>query len=271
MEIDFSKIHGLGNDFVVVNELQEVVVQNKVEFAKKFCTRNKSIGADGVLFLCESGSADFKMRIFNADGSEAENCVNGLRCVALQKYLLGGRSQGRYSIETLAGKVNAKIISLENNIALVEIEFLGKKDYKEKDTINIDGRDFDYHFIDVGNPHAVFFLDEPVKDFQVEEIGHKIEHHEKFFPSRTNAEFVNVISKEKVEMRVHERGACETMACGSGSIAIVIAGVKSGLIEKGAWIKVQQPGGTIEITFDGKNILLKAQAEKVFDGTLVWG
>ena len=270
MEIEFSKIQGLGNDFLVINELENEVVKDKAGFAKKSCSRHFSVGADGVLFLCKSSEADFKMRIFNADGSEAENCVNGLRCVALKKHLLDGKSKTDYSIETLAGKVNAKIASFENNKAVVEIEFLGKKEFKGKHSIEIDGKSFDYFFVDVGNPHAVVFVEEPVKNFPVEQVGHEFEQHKNFSPNRTNTEFVNFVSKQEVNMRVHERGACETMACGSGSIAIVIAGVESGKLVKGEWVKVRQPGGAIEINFDGENVLLKAEAEKAFEGSVEW-
>ena len=271
MEIAFSKIHGLGNDFVVLNELEGEIVKNKAGFAKKFCERHTSVGADGILFICVSEKADFKMRIFNSDGSEAENCVNGLRCVALQKYLFDNREKSGYGIETLAGMVNAKIASFEKGIAFVEIEFLGKKEFKEKGRVEINERVFEYDFVDVGNPHAVIFMDGPVKNFDVEGIGHQIEYHETFAPARTNTEFVNLVSRQEVNMRVHERGACETMACGSGSIAIVVAGVEDGLLEKGAWVKVNQPGGMIEINFDGTNLLLRAKAEKVFEGKLEWG
>ncbi len=271
MEVKFSKIHGLGNDFVVVNELEGELVNDKAGFAKKFCNRNLGIGGDGILFLCKEEAADFRMRIFNSDGSEAENCVNGLRCVALQKYLLDGSKRNDYKIETLAGPANAKILSFENNRAVVEIEFLGKKEFKGKSSVEVGEKKFEYLFVNVGNPHAVIFMEEPIKDFPVEEIGHRIEFHEKFSPSRTNTEFVNTVSKQEVNMRVHERGACETMACGSGSIAIVIAGVEQGFLAKGEWVKVNQPGGTIEINFDGENVMLKADAEKVFEGKLEWG
>ena len=271
MEVEFSKIHGLGNDFIVVDELQKEKVNDKEGFSKKYCKRHTSIGADGVLFMCKSDSADFKMRIFNADGSEAENCVNGLRCVALQKFLLDGKEKSACRIETLAGNANARIASFENNRAVVEIDFLGKKEFKGKNAIEVSGKKFEYFFVDVGNPHAIVFLDAPVQEFPVEKIGHEFENHRQFYPNRINTEFVNIVSKEEVNMRVHERGACETLACGSGSIAIVIAGVKAGLLEAGKWISVRQPGGTIEINFDGKNVLLKALVEKAFDGKVEWG
>ncbi len=272
MEIAFAKIHGLGNDFIVVNELGGERIRDKAAFARQHCQRHESVGADGVLFLCNSSKvADFKMRIFNADGSEAENCVNGLRCVALQKYILDAGKKDNYSIETLAGKVNAKIVSSDSGKAIVEIEFLGKREFKEKSKVGVQGKSFEYYFVDVGNPHAVIFLDEPLEGFPVEEIGHRIEYHREFSPNRTNTEFVNLVSGREVNMRVHERGCCETMACGSGSIAVVIAGVEAGLLEKGSWVKVNQPGGTIEINFDSENVLVRAEAEKVFEGILQWG
>lgn len=271
MEIGFSKLHALGNDFVVVNELDGTLIRNKRAFAKAVCQRRLSVGADGVLFLCKSskdGNADFKMRIFNADGSEAENCVNGLRCAALEKHLLDGCKKSSFVIETLAGKANARIASFGEGKAVIEVEFLGVKRFLGKHSLEINGRVFDYFFIDVGNPHAVFFLSEPVEGFPVEEIGHRVEYHERFSPHRTNAEFVNVVSHNSVRMRVHERGCCETLACGSGSIAVVIAGVNARLLDKAIWVKVKQPGGTIEINFDGNNVLVKAEAKKVFDGAL---
>lgn len=267
--IAFSKIHGLGNDFIVINELEKEIVEDKAAFAKRYCNRYFGVGADGVLFLCNSNRADFCMRIFNSDGSEAENCVNGLRCVALQKFLLDKKKKNNYSIETLAGLVNAKIVSFEKKLALVEIEFLGKKEFKGKFYLELDGQSFEYFFVDVGNPHAVIFLKEPVDAFPVEQLGHKIEYHEQFAPARTNSEFVNVLSPKEVKMRVHERGACETKACGSGSIAAVIAGINVGLLDSGKWVSVKQPGGILSINFNGKELFLCGNAEIVFSGTLV--
>ncbi len=268
MEINFSKIHGLGNDFIVINELKKEIVKGKAAFAKRYCDRHSGVGADGVLFLSKSNIADLHMRIFNSDGSEAENCVNGLRCTALQKFLLGKKKKKKFSIETLAGLVNAKIVSFKKNLALVEIEFLGRKQFKGKFYIDLEGKAFEYYSVDVGNPHAVVFLKDSVEDFPVEALGHKFEYHKQFAPARTNTEFVNVVSPTDVKMRVHERGACETQACGSGSIAIVIAGIKAGLLDSGKWVKVQQPGGTLEIHFSGEKLFLRGNAEIVFEGKL---
>ena len=266
-------MHGLGNDFVVVNELQleAVAEKDKASFAKKFCKRHFGIGADGVLFLCKAAleKADFRMRIFNADGSEAETCVNGLRCVAFEKFLIDGRKKPFYRIETALGVAQAKVFPGKENNAKVELLLLGRKEFGKSKKITINGKGFEYYPVDVGNPHAVVFLKEPVGSFPVEEIGHAFEFHKAFRPHRTNTEFVNVVSPVKVKMRVHERGACETMACGSGSIAIVIAGVNAGFLHKGKWVSVEQPGGTLEI-MAGKEVFLRGPAQKVFQGKIDW-
>ncbi len=271
MEIEFSKIHGLGNDFIVINEMEKTIVpqEKKADFAKKFCGRKFSAGADGVLFIQKSKKADFKMQIINSDGSEAKNCVNGLRCVALEKFLIDGMKNKKYLIETLQGIVEAQIISFAKNRAIVQIELLTVPRFLEKDSIEVNGKKFDYCFVDVGNPHAVIFFKENLESFGVEAIGHKIEFHSRFAPDRTNTEFVNVVNSSSVKMRVHERGACETMACGSGSIAVVVAGVHEGFLEKGKWVSIQQPGGILRINF-GEKLFLQGEAEKVFAGKLFW-
>jgi len=270
MKIEFLKIHGLGNDFIVVAELEQTKIpeDKKAAFAKKFCSRKFSVGADGVLFLQPSQKADFKMRIFNADGSEAETCINGLRCAALQKFFIDGGKE--MSIETIQGKVNARLLQENPFSAQVEIEFLGNVLTGKKDYVEVNGVGFDFFPVNVGNPHAVVFLEEPVEDFAVEETGHAFEYHEKFAPARVNTEFVNVLSPVSVKMRVHERGACETLACGSGSIAVVAAGLEEGLLKEGEWVSVEQPGGFLKIKM-GKQLLLQGPAEKVFVGEFEWG
>jgi len=273
MQIHFSKIHGLGNDFIVINETEGDIVAEKDKpfFAKRSCQRKAAVGADGVLFLCKpkARGADFRMRIFNSDGSEAETCVNGLRCVAFEKSLLGGKAGENFRIETVQGIVEAKIAEQKGNKAEVELHLLGRREFQGKYYLTIGGKSFEYFKVGVGNPHAVVFLKENVQHFPVEEIGHAFEWHAAFKPERTNTEFVNVLSPRKARMRVHERGACETMACGSGSIAIVLAGIGAGVLEGGKWVAVEQPGGTLEIKA-GKELFLRGPAQKVFEGTLDW-
>ena len=270
MQIDFLKMHGLGNDFIIIDERQGILVpeERKANFAEKYCKRKFSIGADGVLFLEKILNHDVNMRIFNPDGSEAENCVNGLRCTAFTLYKIDGCDGVKeFDINTKAGPTHAKVNPLNYESVMVEIEVLGKRDYLGTDKISVEGKDFEFHFVDVGNPHAVIFLDTPVDDFDVEKFGHIIEYHEKFQPDRINTEFVNTTKDNSLIMRVHERGACETQACGSGSLATVIAACEAGYVKKNEWIDVIQPGGKLEI-FYGEELRLKGQAEFSFKGTI---
>ena len=269
MQIDFLKMHGLGNDFIIIDERQDVIVpeNKKPKFAEKYCRRRFSIGADGVLFLGRA-DRDLNMRIFNADGSEAENCVNGLRCIAFAIYKIDNIDGiGEFNISTKAGPVHATVTTVNPVNAMVEIEVLGKRDYLGSDKILVEDRNFEYHSVNVGNPHVVIFLDEPVDDLDVEKYGHMIEYHEKFKPDRTNTEFVNVEKNHTLKMRVHERGACETQACGSGSLATVIAACEAGYVNKNQWIALKQPGGMLEI-FYGDELRLKGQAELSFKGII---
>ncbi|MDP2973493.1 MAG: diaminopimelate epimerase, partial [Candidatus Diapherotrites archaeon] len=210
MIVQFSKMHGLGNDFIVVNEMQEEVIpeSDKQFFAVNNCKRHVAVGADGVLFLCKprSPNADFRMRIFNSDGSEAETCVNGLRCVAFEKFLIEGKKKKDFRIESGNGIFAAKIVAEKKNKATVELQLLTKPRFIGKFPLILGKKGFEYYSVDVGNPHAVVFLKENVQHFPVEEIGHEFEWHKAFQPHRTNAEFANIVSPKKIKMRVHERG-----------------------------------------------------------------
>ncbi|MCX8158141.1 MAG: diaminopimelate epimerase [Candidatus Diapherotrites archaeon] len=271
MKINFSKIHGLGNDFIVIDEEEKEIVNAKAEFSRKYCERHRGIGADGVLFMQKSKKADFLMRIFNADGSEAENCINGIRCITLFKMLKDierGINKDEYLVESKAGLNKLKVVKKNKNKVMFELSFLGKAEVIEKNNIKIFGEDIEYIFVDVGNPHAVFFIKSSIENFEVEKFGHLIEYHERFKPKRTNAEFVNVLNKNKALIRIHERGACETMACGSGSIAVYLAGLKEGIFSDKEFVEIQQPGGSLYIKKESNIILLRGEAEKVFDGIL---
>lgn len=273
MIVQFSKMHGLGNDFIVVNEMQEEVIaeRDKEFFAVNNCKRRISIGADGVLFLCKprSPNADFRMRIFNADGSEAETCVNGLRCVAFENFLMEGKKKKNFNIESGNGIISAKIVAEKKNKATVELHLPAKPIFKGKFHLIVKGKGFEYYSVDVGNPHAVVFLKETVQHFPVEEIGHAFEWHKAFQPHRTNTEFANIVSPKKIKMRVHERGACETAACGSGAIATVVAAINAGVAEANEWVSVEMPGGPLEIKA-GEQVFLRGAAQKVFVGAIEW-
>jgi diaminopimelate epimerase len=272
---EFLKIHGLGNDFIVINELDGLVVpeRKKKAFAKQYCNRKFSVGADGILFVQSSKKADFKMRVFNPDGSEPENCVNGLRCVTLAKYLWDHEVQKKYAVEITQGTVHATVLKIkqekEQHVADIEIEYLGKAKLGKSDKIKVNDYGFDFIPVDVGNPHAVIFFNQRnIHNMNVETVGHAIEYSKQFAPERVNTEFVTVESKTKVDMRVHERGVCETQACGSGSIAVVLAGAQSNLLSENQWVEVKQPGGSLFIK-TGKQILLRGAAELVFRGNLL--
>ncbi len=272
MKLEFKKIHGLGNDFIVLNELKKTPFRSDSEragFAKKFCDRSRGVGADGVLFLQKNRGADFFMRIANADGSFAETCVNGLRCAALYMYLEGGKKKKDFVIEAMPGTAKAKVEGYSKGKANVMIELVEKPNVSQMKTLEVEQQKFDYSYVDVGNPHCVIFIEGDVREFPVKEIGHAVENHKLFAPKRTNTEFANIVDERHVHMRVYERGVGETPACGSGSIAVVAAGVNAEKLAKDKWVRVEQPGGALEIKI-GKSVFLKGTAEFVFDGGLKW-
>lgn len=270
MDVDFTKMHGLGNDFIVISELDSTVVveSEKPEFAITFCRRNQSVGADGVLFLQPSDSCDFRMRIYNADGGEAENCVNGLRCVAFKYHSITGEKT--MCVESDAGPVDISIEKKGERMAVAEMEIKATRVFKDESELKLKTGTLHYNAVDIGNPHSVIFLDEDVSDFPVHEIGKSIENHETFSPARTNVEFVNVISGTALKMRVWERGVGETMSCGTGSIASVIAACERGLCKKDVWIKVEQPGGVLEVKY-GDRLFLRGPVEISYEGKLSFG
>ncbi|MBN2331096.1 MAG: diaminopimelate epimerase [Candidatus Aenigmarchaeota archaeon] len=275
MEVDFTKMHGLGNDFIVISELDSAAVDeaDKPAFARDFCRRNISVGADGVLFLQPSDGCDLRMRMFNPDGSEAENCVNGLRCVAFKYHLLTGKAD--MCVETRGGSVDVNIRvepagGKGGGTAIAELEMKGKREFGGKAELELETGNLQYVHVNVGNPHAVIFLDEDVSGFPVPEIGKSVEMHEKFAPARTNAEFINVKGRTALKMRVWERGAGETLSCGTGSVASVIAACELGLCERGEWVRVEQPGGALEIKY-GDRLFLRGPAEISFEGRLRLG
>ncbi len=251
----FTKMHGSGNDFILIDNLSGSLNRfDFVSFAKKYCSRNFGIGADGVLVASKSKKADAGMRVINPDGSEAEMCGNGIRCFA--KYLIDeGIARSPVKIQTPAG-----IKAVEKIGRNYRVDMGAPKVASAAKAVN----GFKATLVDVGNPHAVIFVGD--FDFDWKAAGAEIEKN-KMFPNRTNVEFVKVISKKELEVKVWERGAGPTLACGTGacaSLAASVAGKKSG---RKATLRL--PGGSLDIELaKGNHVYLTGPAETVFSGSL---
>jgi len=274
--MNFSKLQATGNDFILVDARK--VDQNWAELAQTICQRHFGVGADGLILVQNSKVADLKMRIFNPDGSEAEACGNGLRCFAKYSIERGIVDKTNLTIETLPGirKTNAcvsqgKVNQVEVNMGAprfqpeqipirVEVDIIPILDYP----LMIGGRKLALSLLSMGNPHAVSFLSEPVANFPLAEIGPKVERHA-IFPQRTNFEIAKVLSREKIEARVWERGVGETLACGSGACAIAVAARLLSYVN--GKVDIILPGGILTISWDrGGEVLLSGPVEEVFTG-----
>lgn len=266
----FSKMQATGNDFIILNYLE-----NKLEYSYKLlanflCNRHFGVGADGVLIVEKSNSSDFKMRIFNQDGSEAEMCGNGIRCFAKYVYEKKLTDKNEFSIETLGGIKFVKLEIEGNTVISVEID-MGEPifDFSQipviyeynSEKINILG--FDIYPISMGNPHSVCFV-ENVTEFDVQKYGKVIENY-KYFPNKTNVEFVQILDSKNIKLRVWERGVGETLACGTGACAASVISHKYKFTNDK--IIVNLIGGNLDIEYN-KNIKLKGTAEFVFEGTI---
>lgn len=273
MNIQFTKMHGIGNDFIVVDCRANPLPDPKA-FAVKYCDRRFGVGADQLLLLYPSVVADFKMLIFNADGSEVEMCGNGIRCFA--KYIWDRNISDKtvLDVETLAGiirperagdmvKVDMGEPILEPARIPVNLEGAGPVvDHK----VEADGRMFNATFISMGNPHAVIFLDEDVTTFPVDVYGPLLENHP-LFPKRINVEFVNRKSDTELVMRVWERGSGVTLACGTGATATGIAAMVKKLTQKR--VTVHLLGGDLVIEWsDSGRAYMTGPAEEVFEGII---
>jgi diaminopimelate epimerase len=271
----FWKMHGLGNDYIVIDNRDEKISDTEAAgLAVKLCRRRFSVGADGILFMSNSSVADVKMRIFNADGSEAEMCGNGIRCFAKYCYETSIARKSELIVETLAGNKrtwltveNGSVISVMVDMGVPVLErskipMLGEGTCINED-LQVNGESFKVTCLSVGNPHCVIFVD-AVDDFPVQRVGSKIENHS-VFPKRTNVEFAQVLSENEVKVRVWERGCGETLACGTGACATVVAG--NMLKKLGGKVHVHLLGGDLEVEY-AERLLLNGPAEKVFEGTL---
>ncbi len=272
----FTKMQGLGNDYVYVNCLKEKIA-DPPELARKISDRHFGVGSDGLIMINPSDKADFEMEMYNADGSRAEMCGNGIRCVAKYVYDYGLTDKTYISVETLAG-IKYLDLTVENGkVSLVKVDMgqpilepekipvAAKGSRVVDEPLLVDGKEYRMTCVSMGNPHAVIFVDEDVKNLPLEKIGPSFENHI-CFPKRVNTEFVRVIDRHTAEMRVWERGSGETLACGTGTCAVAVACVLNGLTEDA--ITVHLLGGNLYIEWDREKntVYMTGPAEVVFDG-----
>jgi len=275
----FTKMHGAGNDYVYVDCFAEKI-ENPADVAIKVSNRNFGIGSDGLILIMPSDKADVRMRMFNSDGSESEMCGNGIRCVAKYAFDHGIVSKKEISAETGAGiltlqlftgtegKVDRVRVNMgKPRLTKAEIPMLGEPagDRTVNQPLNILHTVFHVTMVSMGNPHCVIFVDD-VENFQVEKYGPLIENHD-IFPRRTNVEFVQIISRTEVRQRTWERGAGETLACGTGASAVCVAGALNGLTDKK--ILNHLCGGDLELEWaeDG-SLYMTGPATEVFSGEI---
>jgi diaminopimelate epimerase len=271
----FTKMHGAGNDYVYVNCFAEKLPSDPARLAIAVSDRHKGIGADGLILICPSETADARMRMYNADGSEAEMCGNGVRCVAKYVYDHGICRRDELKIETGRGVLTLQVRLAGGKVDQVRVN-MGAPILKSAEIpttlpgdppvlqgLRVLDRDLEVTCVSMGNPHCVTFVDE-VNDDWVLRIGPKVEVHPAF-PRRVNAEFVQVLSPREICMRVWERGSGETLACGTGASAVAVAGVLAGRTERK--ILAHLPGGDLELEWAASGeVYLTGPATEVFEG-----
>lgn len=265
MKLSFHKMVASGNDFIVIDN-RRLVIKNPKSFARQFCPSHIGIGADGILLMEKSRKADFKMRIINSDGSEAEACGNGFRCIALFAHRLLNYPK-TFRFESLSGIVEARIQGRQ-----VAVQLPVPKDLRLRAEIEVLGNRLHYSFINTGVPHAVVFV-EGLDKIEVHTLGRAIRQHRQFQPKGTNVNFVEVSGRNKIQVRTYERGVeAETKACGTGSTASAIISTLMGFVH--APVKVKTAGGEV-LTINFKrenqkirNVTLQGMANFVYEGQL---
>jgi diaminopimelate epimerase len=270
MELQFTKMHGAGNDFVFL-DCRKNEVGNLAAIAKQLCDRRFGIGADQLLTVHPSEVADFKMEIYNADGSQVEMCGNGIRCFAKYVYDHGITQKKELTVETLAGIIRPKIVGALVEVDMGEPILDGRQIPVDADgeiinrRLTVDGKSYEVTCVSMGNPHCVVYFDD-IDSLDLEKLGPQFEHH-KFFPKRVNTEFIKIMSPSEVNMRVWERGAGETWACGTGASAAAVAGVLTGRTARKVTIHLK--GGDLVIEWrDNNRVYMTGGAAEVFHGTV---
>ena len=281
-KLKFTKMHGIGNDYIYFNAIDQQI-DDPEELSIKLSDRRFGVGGDGIILVCPSEIADAKMRIFNEDGSEAKMCGNGIRCVAKFVYDYGivPAEKTTVAIDTLSG-VKTIDLTVENGKAIAAKVDMGAPILKPADIpmnfdgeivvdqpLEVDGTPWKVTAVSMGNPHCVTFVDD-VDSLDLEKIGPAFENHPAF-PDRVNTEFVRVIDEHTLQMRVWERGSGETWACGTGACATVVAACLNGYCKKGEDITVHLRGGDLVIRYTDKTVMMTGPAATVFEGEIEIG
>lgn len=276
--LKFTKMHGLGNDYVYMDAINQRI-ENRAKLAKYVSDRHFGIGSDGLILICESKVADFRMQMFNSDGTEAEMCGNGIRCVGKFVYDKKMTNKDIVTIETLAGIKTLKLTIKDGKVEKArvdmgepilepsEIPVISKEIPVKNLNLKVEDKEFKFTAVSMGNPHAITFIDKDVKEFELEKYGKPVEVNNAF-PKRTNVEFINIVDRNNIKMRVWERGAGETLACGTGACASAVASVLNGYTDRN--VNVELLGGTLEIEWNEENnhVYMTGSATTVFEGEI---
>jgi len=280
MKIKFTKMQGCGNDYIYINCLEQEPGSPE-RLSVVLSDRHFGIGGDGIVLICKSDAADAKMRMFNADGSEGKMCGNAIRCVAKYLYDNGIVRKDTIKIETLSGIKDLQLFTKNGLVSSVRVD-MGRAELEPSKIpvtlkgeriintpLDIQGRTYNITCVSMGNPHAVVFCDD-VDSLNLEQIGPCFEHNE-IFPERVNTEFVKVIDKNTLKMRVWERGSGETLACGTGACAAAVAAVLNGYCGKGEDILVLLRGGELTVNYSDETVFMTGGCAKVFEGIIETG
>lgn len=271
----FTKMHGIGNDYVYVNCFKEKI-ENPGEVAKRISDRHFGIGSDGLILIKPSQIADFEMEMYNSDGSLGAMCGNGIRCVAKYVYDYGLTDKTQISVATGSGIKYLDLTVEDGKVVLVKVdmgapilepeEIPAKVSKATGEKLTVQGKEYEVTCVSMGNPHCIVCVDD-VDELAIEQVGPFFEHHE-VFPDRVNTEFIKVLDRNTVQMRVWERGAGETWACGTGACAVAVACILNGWTEREVTVKLR--GGDLRICWDqDKNtVFMTGPAATVFDGEI---
>ena len=276
--VKFTKMHGLGNDYVYMDAINQKI-ENRSELAKFVSDRHFGIGSDGLILICPSEKADFRMQMFNQDGSEAEMCGNGIRCVGKFVYDKGLTNKTTITDETLAGIKTLVMTEKNGKIEAVRVDMgepilepklipvISEENPVKNLQLKVEDKEFKFTCVSMGNPHAVAFIEEDVNDFDICKYGAKLEVN-KAFPNKANIEFINVIDDKTLKMRVWERGAGETLACGTGACASAVAAMLNGYTSRE--VTVHLLGGDLKIEWSkaDNHVYMTGTATTVFEGEI---